>query len=487
MGSGRLPRGRVRAPLREARLIREPGGVLLVSCYELGHQPLATAQAAAFLRRAGFAPAQLDLAQDALTTEAARRAAVIAISVPMHTALRVGVEAAREARAAHPEAMVGFFGLYAWLNREYLLDGIADWVLAGESEEALVAAVAGHERGRDLAERASPPVLERLDFPVPEREGLPGLDRYVMLEHRGIRVPAGYVEGSRGCLHLCRHCPIPPVYGGRFFALPVDTVMADIRAQVAAGARHITFGDPDFLNGPGHARRLAEALHREFPSVTFDFTAKIEHLLRHQSLLTELVARGALFVVSAVESLSDEVLGHLEKGHTRADVLEALAVTRAAGLTLRPSLVAFTPWTTLHDYVDLVEFVGDQGLTRHIDPIQLTIRLLIPPGSGLLERDAIRPFLGPLEPARLGYGWSHPDPRMDELHRTVTRLMERSNSEGADPEVIVERIRAAAVTVRDGRPVSPRPIRPNTASVPRLTESWFCCAEPAPEQLVTLR
>ncbi|HYK10542.1 MAG TPA: CUAEP/CCAEP-tail radical SAM protein [Gemmatimonadales bacterium] len=461
-------------------MIREAGAVLLVSCYELGHQPLATAQAAAFLRRAGFHPAQLDLAQGILTPAVARRAEVIVFSVPMHTALRVGVEAAEVAKELHPGVEIGFFGHYAWLNREYLLDGIADWVLAGESEEALVARLTGGAVPQE-------PVLRRLDFPVPFREGLPSLDHYVTLEHGDRSVPAGYVQGSRGCLHLCRHCPIPPVYDGRFFAIPVETVLADIRAQVAAGAGHITFGDPDFLNGPGHARKLAQALHREFPDVTFDFTAKVEHLLKHRALLPELVNAGALFVVSAVESLSDTVLEHLEKGHVRADVFEALRLTREAGLTLRPSLVAFTPWTTLDDYVDLVEFVVAQGLIWHIDPIQLTIRLLIPPGSGLLERQAIRPFLGPLEPGRLGYRWTHPDPRMDALCATVTKLMEQGNSEGAEPEVIVERIRSAAVTIRDGNPVSPRPTTPSMVPVPRLSESWFCCAEPAPEQLVTLR
>lgn len=463
---------------------REAGAILLVSCYELGHQPLATAQASAFLRRAGFEPAQLDLAQEPLTPEHARRAGVIVFSVPMHAALRVGVEAARRARTFNPGVEIGFIGLYAWLNREYLLDGLASWVLAGESEEMLVERLSRAPAGGAAGDA---PVLSRLDFPVPHRDDLPPLDRYVMLEHGGRRVPAGYVEGSRGCLHLCRHCPIPPVYGGRFFAIPVETVVADIRAQVAAGARHITFGDPDFLNGPGHARRLARALHGEFPDVTFDFTAKVEHLLRHRALLPELAAAGGLFVVSAVESLSDRVLEALEKGHSRADVFEALTLTRRVGLTLRPSLVAFTPWTTLDDYVELVEFVAGEGLSRQVDPIQLAIRLLIPPGSGLLERDAIRPFLGPLDRARLGYSWRHPDPRMDALALAVTGLVEQGTRRGDAPEAIVEAIRAAAVSVREGRPVPPRPAGAAGRDVPRLTESWFCCAEPAPEQLVTLR
>ncbi len=35
--------------------------------------------------------------------------------------------------------------------------------------------------------------------------------------------------------------------------------------QVDAGAEHITFGDPDFFNGPAHALAIVEAVHREFP------------------------------------------------------------------------------------------------------------------------------------------------------------------------------------------------------------------------------
>ena len=123
----------------------------------------------------------------------------------------------------------------------------------------------------------------------------------------------GYLEASRGCNHLCRHCPIPPVYGGRFFVVPQDVVLADARRRVDAGAAHLTLGDPDFLNGPRHAVAVARALHAAFPDVSFDFTAKVEHLLKHRALLPELRALGCAFVVSAAESLSDTVLAHLER------------------------------------------------------------------------------------------------------------------------------------------------------------------------------
>ena len=131
----------------------------------------------------------------------------------------------------------------------------------------------------------------------------------------------GYTEASRGCRHLCRHCPVVPIYNGQFRVVQPDVVLADIDAQVAAGARHITFGDPDFFNGPTHAMRIVEALHAAHPDVTYDVTIKVEHLLQHRDLLPRLADTGCAFVTSAVESIDDRVLRLLDKGHTRAGLL----------------------------------------------------------------------------------------------------------------------------------------------------------------------
>src|SRR5262249_48877012 len=142
----------------------------------------------------------------------------------------------------------------------------------------------------------------------------------------------------------------------------------------------------------------------------FDVTAKIEHILRHRALLPELAELGCVFVVSAVESLSDRVLEILDKGHTRADVVTAIELTRAAGITLRPSLVPFTPWETLEGYLSLYQFVDEHQLWDAIDPVHMTIRLLVPPGSLLLDHPEMRPHLGELDAERLTWRWTHPDP-----------------------------------------------------------------------------
>src|SRR5262245_31960178 len=377
--------------------LRSPGSVLFVSCYELGHQPLAVASPMGFLQRAGFAPDVLDIAVERLDESKVERAGLVAISVPMHTALRLGVRVAERVRQVNPAARICFYGLYAALNADYLLEHVADYCIGGECEEPLVTLAEALQEGRGSAplegvgQRGVPPLphLSRLRFPLPVRAGLPALAEYAKLEHNGDRRVSGYVEASRGCLHLCTHCPIPPVYGGRFFIVPADIVLEDIRRQVASGARHITFGDPDFLNGPGHAMKVVRAMHAEFPELTFDFTAKVEHILERRDLFEELGASGCVFMISAVESLSDTVLTILEKNHTRADVVEALAIVEGAGIAYRPTWVPFTPWTTRDDYREILDFVEEYGMIDHIDPVQYSIRLLVPPGSYLENHEAM--------------------------------------------------------------------------------------------------
>lgn len=449
--------------------------MLLVSCYELGHQPLGLAWPKAFLERAGFAPDTIDLAVDALDDAKVHHARVAAIAAPMHTALRLGARTADRIRRINPACRIVFHGLYARLNADHLRDhhGAAA-VLGSEAEAELVRVIEQWEEGEPPA-APSTQRLGRLDFPVPSRAGLAGLSRYVSLAHGGRRVPAGYVEASRGCLHQCLHCPIPAVYRGRFFAVPLQVVLADIRQLVEAGAGHITFGDPDFLNGPGHARRLVGALHEEFPHVTYDFTAKIEHIIERRALFAEFAATGCLFVVSAVESLSDTVLAQLEKGHTGSDVALALDIVRGTGIGLRPTFIPFTPWGSLDAYREMLDFVEAHDLIGAVDPVQYAIRLLLPPGSLLLSRPGIHSFLGDLDPAAFSYRWTHPDGRMDALHGEVSALVAEAARSSQDPAVTFVRVRELAA-LHAGIPTragvrAPSPERPIPA---RLTEPWFC-------------
>jgi len=435
------------------------------------------------LRRAGFAVRALDLSLERLAPEVLADARLVAIYLGMHTATRIALEALPRIRALAPKAELCAYGLYAPNNAPLLRALGVGTVLDAEPEAALLALCerlreGGKARDAGPAARAA----TRPRFEVPERSILPALSRYahLVLPDGSTRV-AGFAEGSRGCKHLCRHCPVVPVYQGRFRAVPVAVVLEDIAQQQREGARHISFGDPDFLNGPTHALRLARALHARFPEVTFDATVKIQHLVEHAALLPELRASGCLFLTSAVEAVDDEILRLLAKNHSAADFERAVTLTRAADIALAPTFVAFTPWTTLEGYRALLEQLVRLQLVESVPPIQLSIRLLVPAGSWLLKLPGFRERLDAFDAALLGFPWRHPDPRVDRLQQGVQTLVAQSESQALSRRETFAAIwRMAHDAAGRAAPTLPQDLG---TPIPRLSEPWYCCAEPTAQQL----
>jgi radical SAM superfamily enzyme YgiQ (UPF0313 family) len=444
--------------------------ILLVSTYEMGRQPFGLASPAAWLRAEGHDVTQADVSRTPVPGRAVENAGLIAFFLPMHTATKLFLRLVDRIRAVNPRAHLCAYGLYAPLNERLLRGAGVGTILGGEFESGL----------RDLARRlsAAPPAdvaklpvisTDRQQFLVPDRKGLPPPGAYAQLVVKDGTRRTGYTEASRGCKHRCRHCPVVPVYGGLFRIVQPEIVLEDIRRQVAAGAAHITFGDPDFFNGPGHAIPIVEALHQEWPRLSYDVTIKVEHLLKHRDLLPILKRTNCAFVTSAIESLDDAVLGKLDKGHTRADFLEAIALTREIGLPLAPTFIPFHPWTTMESYRAFLRAVAELDLAAQIAPIQLAIRLLIPEGSLLLELEEIRRLVGPFDGRALYYPWHNSDPALDalcgKLQETIKREEKRRTARG---EIFRQIWDLAQTGEFPDVPLAAR------ATIPYLTEPWYC-------------
>ena len=506
--------------------------VLLISSYELGRQPFGMASAASWLRAEGFDVDCLDLAVEKLDEEEVKLADLLAFYVPMHTATRIAINLIPQVRELNPRAHLCFFGLYAPVNEQYLRKLGVGTVLGGEFEEGLVSlgsrlalnghaanghaangraanghAATGHQtnghqtNGHGGNERpeanGKPPEqpepvisLARQQFLTPDRSGLPLLPIYAKVDlGNGQQRVAGSTEATRGCLHRCRHCPIVPVYDGRFRVVQSDVVLSDIRQQIRKGAQHITFGDPDFFNAPRHALEIVRALHDEFPAVTYDATIKVQHLKKRISLLPVLKETGCLFVTSAVEAVDEATLLAYEKYHTRQDFIDVTQEFRKVGLTFNPTFVTFSPWTTIESYADLLNLLSELDLVDNVAQIQLAIRLLIPKGSRLLELPEITEIIGEFDEAALYYPWRHRDPRVDELHQAVLERVQRGAQVGASRQTVFSEVRAL---VRDALPAG-SPLGAALSAelttqaaprhVPAMTEAWYCCAEPTEAQL----
>lgn len=458
--------------------------LLLLSTYELGEQPLGIAMPGAMLGAAGHELCATDLAIDGWPPGGSASVDGVVCSVPMHTALRLALAAIDRIRMENPQTPVALIGLYAPVAERIGMLRPGDLASSGIDPSELLT----------WASRLGPRSLHATtqEGLLPRRDLLPPLDRYAHLEQDGVEVLVGAVEATTGCSHRCKHCPVPLVYNGRSYAVDLDLILGDIGQLVDLGAGHIHFTDPDFLNRPQHARRVAAALAADHPGLSFDMTAKVSHLLRHKKLLPELADAGLTFVISAFESTSDLVLSRLEKGHTSADLGPAVDALREAGIEPRPSLLPFSPWTTRTDLIELLDFVARYDLIWNVDPVQFAIRLLLPPESVLaaFPDPEVRAALIGYDPDELGFTWRHADPLVDDLYRSLADLVEMATAHNLPTDVAYAKIRAtvfAALELDDpGMPEVVSFGRGDGPSRPRLSESWFCCAEPTKEQFSRL-
>jgi hypothetical protein len=472
--------------------------VLFVSTYELGHQPSSVATLAAVAAAAGHEVRACDVAVSELSGEDVAWAEAAVLSVPMHTALRLALGVVERLRADRPGLPVALCGLYAPVATGHRLLGPGDLLAAGDAAGPLVGWLEGSVPGGSIVELGA---VHLEPGPLPLRSALPPLASYARLVSGGGRFLAGSTATSTGCNHRCRHCPVAAVYRGRSRVVPEEAVLADVEQLVAAGARHVSFSDPDFLNRPRHGLAVARAVHSSWPELTFDATVKVEHVIRHEALWPELAGLGLLFVVSAFESLDDSVLALLHKGHTAADEASALGILRRSGIETRPSWLPFTPWTTPEALGSILSFTAEQDLVFSTDAVQFSIRLLLPRGSLLLESpdpvlaaavaavgsaSPTRPLFSPDEETG-SVSWCSPDPRLDELALELARVAEHSAELEMDPAeaftLVWETARSFGVPLPAEIP--PPVVAPLTRGVrPRMSEAWFCCAEPTSAQLV---
>jgi|TARA_B110000263_G_scaffold249792_1_gene268566 radical SAM superfamily enzyme YgiQ (UPF0313 family) len=463
--------------------------VVLISLYDLGHQPLSIASAAALLKEYNCNIEIIELSNLKIAKESIKNAELILLSVPMHTAARMAVKLVPELRKINSDAHISIFGLYALHLQDALDERIIDSAISGEFESSLKVLVEElltnqKEDDRSINSWISPKIsFERQIFLTPSRENLPPLEQYAKMSINNSEKLTGYIETSHGCAHSCPHCPVTAVYQGKFRIVDKKSILKDVDNLIKIGAEHFTFGDPDFFNAPKHSLDIASSIKKKYPHITFDATIKVEHILEHKDLIKKLKDMGFLFIISAFESTNNHVLNKLEKGHLFNDMQLAIDICKSSNLIIKPTWIPFTPWMQFSDYPVLINFIIKNDLMNLISPVQYGIRLLIPKLSTLVSQLNEDGISITYSKEKLTYEWDHLDPNVDILFEEITNLINKDiNTEELSTNFFDDIYNLVQSKTNN----SMLPYQIINHETVGSTEDWYCCAEPTNRQILSV-
>ena len=314
---------------------------------------------------------------------------------------------------------------------------------------------------------------------VPDRTILPSITDYSHIVDGSNNLIAGSVETTYGCKHECTHCPVPIEFKGMFKTFGTEKIITDVTNQVEEGAKHISFNDPDFFNGPKHALKILQLLNEKHPSITYDSTIKVEHILKYPDYFQELKNLNMLFVISAFETTNDHVLNILQKNHSFNDLNKAVELSLENNIDIRPTWMPFSPWTEQNDLISIIKLIENYKLRETVDPIQLTIKLLVPKNSLILKRPEMKEYLLDYDPSSFSYAWKYKFPNIDNIQNELFTYVLQHESENEYTQYLglVDILESHTnETLLNSEKYSQR-------IVPKLSETWFCCAEPNKIQL----
>lgn len=214
-------------------------------------------------------------------------------------------------------------------DKDAIQDGI-DIVVRGEGEKSILEIVRRFKNRKDLSFISDIPgcttmidgKLLRTKIVTPSNSNLDVPPAWDLLSDKNKIYTKAVLFTSRGCSYNCAFCSETNMFGN-YRTRSIDNILADVEITISElDTNYIHIEDSTFTQDNNHARRVAHALHSNFPEVYF--SCEVRSDCTDEKTLECLASNNFIRLYVGVEHCSPSILYSMRKGETFSQQREFL-------------------------------------------------------------------------------------------------------------------------------------------------------------------
>lgn len=272
-----------------------------------------------------------------------------------------GKELAHKIREELKDSTIVLGGYHVtFLPEEPLIEGIADIVVRGEGEYAMLEITRYYMENKgdlnlingisylskDKVIHNSPPILriKKLDeLPFPDRD---------LVDYKNYRNP-GTIISSRGCVARCQFCPAG-AFGAISLRSPENIVNEIKQLHLQYGFRHISFVDNTFTTFKDRIFSIFNKIRDEGLDLNFVIESRVS--LVNETYIKGLAESNVVLIQFGVETGNAGIMNDIRKKITLEQVENAVDLSIKYGMNVITSFIIGHPSDTVETVRDTINF-----------------------------------------------------------------------------------------------------------------------------------
>lgn len=243
------------------------------------------------------------------------------------------------------EDSVDYINLY---EGEIVFPNLCDYIIQGKDLKSCKGIAYKNEDGEIVKTKSQKRIenLDNLEFPAYH---LLNMDLYN-------ETMKGIVMTSRGCPHQCVYCSTAK-FNGNVNYYSIDKVIENVKRMISEfDLKQITFGDDAFTINKKRVLEMCKRIQDEKINISWSCNTRVDMV--DEEIFTALKEAGCKDVLFGIESVSDKVLGKVNKRFYFEDIKRSVTLAKKVGIRIKQNYIIGLPYETQETLDEMREYIN---------------------------------------------------------------------------------------------------------------------------------